>query len=138
MANEAYDAVMPAEADADKAKANKANKAADEADAKVDEADKVIAVDEAILDDAANKAIIADEANEASLAEAKELLANSIAIFLYSLTKYSAIVAKMKGYFGRTISNNQRKRWCSCSLRMQDQVKFNNQLERERRLVIEG
>jgi hypothetical protein len=58
--------------------------------------------------------------------------------FLYSLTKYSAIVAKMKGYFGGTISNNQRKRCISCSLRMQDQVEFNNQLERERRLVIEG
>ncbi len=42
--------------------------------------------------------------------------------FLYSLTKYSAIVAKMKGYFGRTIFNNQHKRWISCSLRMQDQV----------------
>ena len=58
--------------------------------------------------------------------------------FLYSLTKYSAIFAEVKGYFGRTISNNQRKRWSLCSLRMQDQVKFNNQLERERRLVIEG
>ncbi len=50
-------------------------------------------------------------------------------LFLYSLTKYSAIVAKMKGYFGRTISNNQRLRWSLCSLRMQNQVKFNNQLE---------
>jgi hypothetical protein len=58
--------------------------------------------------------------------------------FLYSLTKYSAMFAKMKGYFGRMISNNQRKRWSSCSLRMQNQVKFNNQLEPERRLVIEG
>ena len=86
--------------DADKAKANKANEAANEAD-------EVIAVDKAILDDAANKAIIANEANKASLAEAKELLANSIAIVLYSLTKYSAILTEVKAYFGIFVFNNQ-------------------------------
>jgi hypothetical protein len=56
-------------------------------------------------------------------------------VLLISLTKYSAIVAKMKGYFGRTLYNNQRRsrRWSLCSLRMQDQVKFNNQLEVDNR-----
>jgi hypothetical protein len=60
------------------------------------------------------------------------LLDDGIAIvylLLYSLSKYSAIVAKMKGYSGRTISNNQCRKWSSCSLRMRDQVKFNNLLE---------
>ncbi len=35
------------------------------------------------------------------------LLDDAIAITLYSLTKYSAIVAEIKGYFGILISNNQ-------------------------------
>ena len=31
----------------------------------------------------------------------------NVYLFLYSLTKYCAIFAKMKGYFGMMISNNQ-------------------------------
>ncbi len=105
------------------------------ADAAADAADATDAaeVDEA---DLAHKAADAAEVNEADEADLiikadSTLLDVGIAIvylFLYSLTKYSAIVAKMKGYLGRTISN-QRKRWSVCSLGMQDQVKFNNQLE---------
>ncbi len=89
----------------------------------------------------ANKASLADKANDAAEAnEANEvdlmLLDNGNAIVylvLYSLTIYSAIVAKMKEYFRRTISNNQHRKWSSCSLRMRDHVKFNNQLEVDNR-----
>jgi hypothetical protein len=35
------------------------------------------------------------------------LLDGAIAFTLYSLIKYSAIVAEMRGYFGIMISNNQ-------------------------------
>ncbi len=81
--------------------------------------DVIVAADKAIVTDTANLAI---KANEASFAKAKELLANSIAIVLYSLTKYCEVFAKNKGYFGMTISNNQREifgrcDWhCTCSL----------------------
>jgi hypothetical protein len=36
------------------------------------------------------------------------LLDEGIVIILYSLTKYSAVFAKRKGYFGIMIFNNQR------------------------------
>ncbi len=81
--------------------------------------DVIIAADEAIVTDTANLAI---KANKASFTEAKELLANSTAIVLYSLTKYCEVFVKDEGYFGITISNNQREifgrcDWhCMCSL----------------------
>ncbi len=71
--------------------------------------------------------------------------------FLYSLTKYSAIFAEVKGYFGIIGLNNQlvgmvwscsrslrTRRVDEFSLRMWDQVIFNKQLECGIRLVIEG
>ncbi len=81
--------------------------------------DVIVAANEAIVTNTANLAM---KANEASFAKAKELLTNSIAIVLYSLTKYCEVFAKDKGYFGMTISNNQheifgRCDWhCTCSL----------------------
>ncbi len=89
--------------EADQAKADEANKAM------ANEAGEGIAVNRAIAVDRAN---MANEANKASLAEANELLADgSIAVvvkylgklltlLLFSLTKYSAIFAEVKGYFG--------------------------------------
>ncbi len=62
---------------------------------------------------------MANEANEASLAKANESLANGgIAVIVkysgklltllpFSLTKYSAIFAEVKGYFGISINDNQ-------------------------------
>ncbi len=83
-----------------------------------------------------NKAVDASEANEVEATEADKadaivlffiianiviviprlLLDEGIVIILYSLTKYSAVFAKRKGYFGIMISNNQhgfgRRRLC--------------------------
>jgi hypothetical protein len=81
--------------------------------------DVIVAADKAIVTNTANLAI---KANKASFAKAKELLANSIAIVLYSLTKCCEVFAKDERYFGMTISNNQREifgrcDWhCTCSL----------------------
>ncbi len=44
-------------------------------------------------------------------------LDNTIAITLYSLTKYSAIAAKVKEYFGISAPNNQHGQRSLCSLR---------------------
>ena len=140
-----YDAVL------DEAKADEANEV-DEADAKAndsveaivteeieanvideiiaaDEAiviDEVIAVDEAILDDAANEAIVVDAANEANEAFVVD---NANGAVLYSLTKYSAIFAEVKGYFGITASDNQLGQRSSCSLRSKNRYQLDNQLE---------
>ncbi len=48
------------------------------------------------------------------------LLNEGIVIIIYSLTKYSAVFAKRKGYFGIMISNNQRGigRRCLCFLKI--------------------
>jgi hypothetical protein len=59
--------------------------------------DVIVAADKAIVTNTANLAI---KANKVSFAEAKEWLANSIAIVLYSLTKCSTILAEVKAYFG--------------------------------------
>ncbi len=81
--------------------------------------DVIVAANEAIVTNTANLAI---EANKASFAKAKELLANSIAIVFFSLTKYCEVFAKDKGYFEMNTSNNQREifgrcDWhCMCSL----------------------
>ena len=140
-----YDAVL------DEAKADEANEV-DEADAKAndsveaivteeieanvideiiaaDEAiviDEVIAVDEAILDDAANEAIVVDAANEANEAFVVD---NANGAVLYSLTKYSAIFAEVKGYFGISAPSNQLGQRSSCSLRSKNRYQLDNQLE---------
>jgi hypothetical protein len=65
--------------------------------------------------DAANYAIVADDANGA---------------VHYSLTKYSAIIAEVKGCFGITAPNNQLGRRSSCSLRSKNRYQLDdNQLE---------
>jgi hypothetical protein len=89
-------AIMPA-------KANETDAKADEADAKADEADGTV---EADASNTANEAeadgAIAKSAKEAHVID--EIVAANKAIwcchrFLYSLTKYSAIFAEVKGYF---------------------------------------
>jgi hypothetical protein len=118
MANEVNKAnIMANEAD----KTNKAdNDKADEAAKAIvaNEVSKIIVADKANVIDAivaANEVIVtntanwANKANKASFVEANKLLANdSIAIVLFSLTKYCEVFAKDEGYFGMTISNNQR------------------------------
>jgi hypothetical protein len=47
-----------------------------------------------------------------------------IDLFLYSLTKYSAIVAEMKLFFGIMIASNQLRRWNLCSLRSQNGTRY--------------
>ncbi len=133
-ATEAKEAEAPEANKADVAKADdtdEANKPMIQQGCQVDEADDTIAannadktsnasesfvVDEANVIDvivAANKAIVTNianlaiKANKASFANDKELLANSIVIVLYSLTKYSAILAEVKAYFGIFVFNNQ-------------------------------
>ncbi len=70
-------------------------------------------VSEIVMADKANVIDVIVAANEADLM----LLDNGIA---YSLTKYCAIFAKMKEYFGMMISSNQHGRWNLCSLRSQN------------------
>ncbi len=90
---------------------------------------EVIAVDKAILDDAANEAIEAivvdatSEANEAFVAD------DADGAVFYSLTKYSAVFAEVKGYFGITAPDNQLGRRSSCSLRIKSRYQLDNQLE---------
>jgi hypothetical protein len=62
---------------------------------------------------------MANKADEASLAKANELLAHGgiavvvkylgklLTLLPFSLTKYSAILAEVKGYFGISINDNQ-------------------------------
>ena len=107
-------------AEADKAEAYEANDAeADEADAKVDEADvanEATETDEADLAGEATDATEADWANKADAIDEVGAADDSIMIdkvvlglltlFLpFSLTKHSAIFAEVKGFFG--INNNQ-------------------------------
>ncbi len=57
--------------------------------------DVIVVANEAVV---TNAAYLVSKANEASFAKANKSLANdSIAIVLYSLTKYVAIFTKMKG-----------------------------------------
>jgi len=92
-------------------------------------ANVAVALDRAIAIDRAN---MANKADEASLAEAKKSLTNGgiavvvkyssklLTLLPFSLTKYSAIVAEVKGYFGIDGHNNQLAGmvWsCSCSIR---------------------
>ena len=50
-------------------------------------------------------------------------------VALYSLTKYSAIFAEVKGYFGITAPDNQLGRRSLCSLRIKSRYQLNNQLK---------
>jgi hypothetical protein len=50
-------------------------------------------------------------------------------IVLYSLTKYSAIFAEVKGYFRITAPDNQHGQRSSCSLRSKNWYQLDNQLE---------
>jgi hypothetical protein len=50
-------------------------------------------------------------------------------VVLYSLTKYSAIFAEVKGYFGITAPDNQLGQRISCSLRSKNRYQLDNQLE---------
>ena len=82
-----------------------------------------------ILDDAANQAIEAivvdatNKANEAFVADDAKGAA------LYFLTKYSAIFAEVKGYFGLTALDNQLRQRISCSIRSKNWYQLDNQLE---------
>ena len=117
---------MPNEAtDADKVnKANFPDKAVD-----ASEADEV----EATQADEADAIVLFFIIANIVIVIPRSLLDEGIVVILYSLTKYSAVFAKRKGYFGIMISNNQCRRWSSCSFRMRDHVKFNNQLEVDNR-----
>ena len=50
-------------------------------------------------------------------------------VVLYSLTKYSAIFAEVKGYFGITAPDNQLGRRSLCSLKSKNRYQLDNQLE---------
>jgi hypothetical protein len=91
----------------------KVNPEADSADEAADAAETT-EVDEA---DVANYAIVADNVDGTAV--------------LYSLTKYSAIFAEVKGYFGITAPDNQlgRRSSCSLSLRSKNRYQPDNQLE---------
>jgi hypothetical protein len=122
-ADEANDAEVAEANEADEAKATDADNA-DEANLP----NKPIDADKADKADSPNKAIDTTEASEVEATETdkadaivlffvianiiivitRSLLNEGIVIILYSLTKYSAVFAKRKGYFGIMISNNQR------------------------------
>ena len=75
-----------------------------------------------------------DEANDATADEADvanyAIIADNVdGAVLYSLTKYSAIFAEVKGYFGITAPDNQLGRRSSCSLRSKNWYQLGNQLE---------
>ncbi len=134
-ADETHDAEVTKANEADEAKATDANKA-DEANSPNEATD----ADKADKADSPDKAIDATEAGKVEATEADEadaivlffiianiviviprlLLDEGINIILYSLTKYSAVFAKRKGYFGIMISNNQRGigRHCLCFLKI--------------------
>ena len=63
----------------------------------------------------ANYAIVADDVDGAAV--------------LYSLMKYSAIFAEVKGYFGITAPDNQLGRRSSCSPRIEEEMYLTINLE---------
>ncbi len=119
--------------------ASKADKAeATDAD-EADEADlpnkKAVDVSEANNAEAteADKADLANKLNETEKAEADEANKTIVAgdancAVLYSLTKFSAIFAEVKGYFGITAPDNQLGQRSSRSLRSWN--KIDNQLDK--------
>jgi hypothetical protein len=122
LADDVNDAEVAKANDAEEAKATDANEA-DEANLP-NKATDANEVDEANLP---NKAVDASEVDKVEATEADEadaivlffiianivivilrsLLDKGIVIILFSLTKYSAVFAKRKGYFGIMLSNNQ-------------------------------
>ncbi len=74
-------------------------------------------------EDAAEDQVAANEANEAFVAD------DADGAVLYSLTKYSAIFAEVKGYFRITTPDNQLGQRSSCSLRIKSRYQLNNQLK---------
>ena len=106
-ANEAIVANEVADSD-DEAIASDVGIEADSADKAADAAETTEA-DEA---DVANYAIVADDADGAAV--------------LYSLTKYSAIFAEVKGYFGITAPDNQLGRRSLCSLKSKIRYQLDN------------
>ncbi len=122
MANEAV------EAD----KADLADKATDATEADWANKADMVAVSEANETDKANKAIATDvtnATNEADLANDSIIADDADGAVLYSLPKYSAIFAEVKGYFGITALNNQLGQRSSCSLRSKTWYQLDNQLE---------
>ncbi len=103
--------------------------------------------DEAVASDVGIEADLADEAAdsaETTEADEAEDVANYAIVaddvdgaVLYSLTKYSAIFAEVKGYFGITTPDNQLGRRSLCSLKSKNRYQLDNQLEVvvEKRLV---
>ena len=119
LANEAADANV----------ANRANKASF-----ADEADDAVESDAANEADLANKAADVAETTEADEADVANyaIVADDVdhgAAVLYSLTKYSAIFAEVKRYFGLTAPDNQLGRKSLCSLRSKNRCQLDNQLE---------
>jgi hypothetical protein len=113
--------------------ANEADDSDDDADrANLGAANKAIVINEDIED---NKASMANKVGATNKADELPLDGGSVIIYffviyysfglliLYSLTKYSAIFAEVKGYFGITTPNNQIGPMSLCFL------KSNNQLE---------
>ncbi len=133
---EAYEANVAEADEADEAilddaanEAIVANKAADSDD----EADDAVESDAANDADSADKVADAAETTEADKADVANyaIVADDVngAAVLYSLAKYSAIFAEVKGYFGITVPDNQLGRRSSCSLRSKNQYQLDNQLE---------
>ncbi len=92
----------------------------------------MVAVSEANEADEANKAITTDATNatnKADLANEAIVADNVDGAVLYSLTKYSAIFAEVKGYFGITAPDNQLGRRSLCSLKSKNRYQLDNQLE---------
>jgi hypothetical protein len=141
---EAYEAN---DAEADEADEAILDDAANEAIVANEAADSDYEADDAVESDAAKDADSADEAADATkTSEANEadvanydIVADDVdgAAVLYSLTKYSAIFAEVKGYFGITASNNQLGQRSLWSLRSKNRYQLDNQLEVviEKRLV---
>ncbi len=99
-------------------KKNKADKA--------DDADKAIVVDETkanvaneakanvVNETEADKADLTNETDKANYVDKAGVFIKMSLLLPFSLTKYSAIFAEVKGFFG--INNNQLGSWNSCSL----------------------
>ncbi len=92
-------------------------------------ADEAAEADKADLADEATDATEADWANKADMVDDAIIADDADGAVLYSLTKYSAIFAEVKGYFGITALNNQLGRRSLCSLRSKTRYQLDNQLE---------
>ena len=125
--------------EANKAIATNATNATNKADLANEAANANVSADDAVESDAANEADSANEAADAAeTTEVDEadvanyaIVADDVdgAAVLYSLTKYSAIFAEVKGYFGITAPDNQLGQRILCSLRSKNRYQLDNQLE---------